>query len=116
MGRPSIRRLDDVRREVPESRAAERLDRARHAPRELGAAAGLHALQLVAAAVELVIADRIKFKAEQVHRIDGRFVEIVSGDERGCADRVARRHGNRVRMTGAKTGERGSEMRRLRRS
>ena len=59
---------DDVGGEVAEARPGERLDRTRVAAGKLRAAARLHPLQLVAASVEFVIADRIEFEPEQVHR------------------------------------------------
>src|SRR3954470_4328049 len=69
--------LNDIGRKIAEMRAAERLDRARGPRLELRATARRHSLQLVGAAVEFVIADRVELEPQQVHRVDGRLIEIV---------------------------------------
>src|SRR5437764_9185702 len=66
--------LDHIRREISEFGTGKGFDSAGNSPRELHAAACLHSLQLVRAAIELVVADRIQFKPEEVHRSDRRLV------------------------------------------
>ncbi len=104
--------IDDVRREIAEARAGEWLEGARGAPRELGAAARLHPLQFVSAAVELMVADRANLEPEQIHRVDRRFVEIIGGDQRRGADRISRRDGDGAGMPHPKPGQCRREMRR----
>jgi hypothetical protein len=83
------KRFKPVDGKIVEPSAGERFDRARNTARVFGAAAGLHALQLVAATIEFVVPHGIEFETKQVHRGDGRLVEVVRRDQRRCADRVA---------------------------
>ena len=55
------------------------------------AAAALHALELVFALVELVVADRVEVEPEQVHGLDRGLVVVERRHERARADQVARR-------------------------
>jgi len=63
------------------------------------AAAVLHALQLLVALVELVVAHRRDVEAEVVHRLDGRLVVEGRRQERRGADDVPGGHREGVRMT-----------------
>jgi len=64
------------------------------------AAAVLHAQQLGAAVVELVVADAVEVQAQQVHRLDGRLVVEQRRDQRARAKDVAGRDDQRVRVRG----------------
>ena len=87
--------LDDIGGEIAEAAARKRLDRARHPPRMLGAAAVLHPFQLKHAFVEFMIADRVKLEPDPAHRLDCRLVEKQRRGQRGRADRVAGRNRHR---------------------
>ncbi len=104
-------RLQNIGGQVAERRAAKRPDRTGRAARELRASAILHPLELVGPAVEFVIADRIELQPEQIHRGDGRLVEVIGGDQRRGADGIARRNGDRIRMAGAQLRQRARQVR-----
>ena len=72
----------DVRGQEGEARALERLDAARFAARIFRASAALHTQELIAAFIELVIADGVQLETKLVHGLDRRLVEEVSRDQR----------------------------------
>ena len=55
-----------------------------------------HAVQLIEALVELVVADARDVEADGVQRLDGRLVVEERRDERARADQVTRAHRDRV--------------------
>ncbi len=62
------------------------------------ATAALHAQQLGAAFVELVVAHRVEVETEAIHGLDGAFVMEQRRDERARADQVTGRHHDVVRV------------------
>ncbi|WP_233998114.1 hypothetical protein [Erythrobacter sp. QSSC1-22B] len=58
----------------------------------LFAAALVQALQFGAAPVELVIADGVEVQPDEIHRVDGRFIQKQAGNQRRGPDQVSGRH------------------------
>ena len=77
-------------------------------------AAALHAQQLLAAVVELVIADGIEVEADAVHGLDGRLVMEQRRQQRARADQVARRHHRVQRVRGPQAVDDGGQARHAR--
>lgn len=70
----------------------------------------LHAAQLVAAVVELVVADAVDVEADEVHGLDGGFVVEQGGDQGRCADEVSGGDEDRVLRLGAGGGDVGGQI------
>ena len=88
--------VDDVRREELEVGAGEAV--AVEAAVRRMAAALLHAEQFGCTLIELVVADRVEVEADEVHRLDRRFVVEQRRQQRTGTDQVTCRHHRRVAL------------------